>query len=147
VLQHLPPPFVQFRVANWGAAGTDPATAHARLQRSLDIIAALHKAGVPIVAGTDEGVPGFSVYRELELYVKAGFSPMDALRSATSVSAAALGLEKETGTIEAGKHADLLVLDKNPLDDISNIRTVRYVMKDGALFESAALWRVAGFTP
>ena len=147
VLQHLPPPFVQFRVANWGAANIDPATAHARLQRSLDVIAALHKAGVPIVAGTDEGIPGFSVYREMELYVKAGFSPMDALRAATAVPAAALGLEKETGTIEPGKHADLLVLDKNPLDDISNIRTLRYVMKDGSLFESAALWKVAGFTP
>jgi imidazolonepropionase-like amidohydrolase len=147
VLQHLPPPFVQFRVANWGAAGTDPATAHARLQRSIATIRALHEAGVPIVAGTDEGIPGFSVYRELELYVMAGFSPMDALRSATAIPARALGLEKETGTIEAGKHADLLVLDKNPLDDISNIRTVRYVMKDGAMFESAALWRVAGFTP
>ena len=147
VLQHLPPPFVQFRVANWGVANIDPPTARARIQPFLDVIAALHKAGVPVVAGTDEGVPGFSVYRELELYVKAGFSPMDALRSATSVSATALGLEKETGTIESGKHADLIVLDKNPLDDISNIRTVRYVMKDGSLFESAALWKVAGFTP
>ncbi len=73
VLQHLPPPFVQFRVANWGSANTDPATAHSRLDRSLQTIRALHDAGVPIVAGTDEGIPGFSVYREMELYVKAGF--------------------------------------------------------------------------
>ena len=78
VLQHLPPPFVQTRVANWGSATTDPATAHARLQGSLATLRALHEAGVPIVAGTDEGVPGFSVYREMELYVMAGFSPMDA---------------------------------------------------------------------
>jgi imidazolonepropionase-like amidohydrolase len=102
---------------------------------------------VPIVAGTDEGIPGFSVYREMELYVMAGFTPMDALRAATSVSAAALHLEKEVGTIAPGMRADLLVLDKNPLDDISNIRTSRYVMKDGRMFENAALWRVAGFTP
>jgi imidazolonepropionase-like amidohydrolase len=147
VLQHLPPPFVQFRVANWGAANTDTATAHARLQRSLATIRALHDAGVPIVAGTDEGIPGFSVYREMELYVMAGFTPMDAILAATSVSAKALLLDQDVGTIEPGKHADLLVLDKNPLENISNIRTSRYVMKDGTLFENAALWRVAGFTP
>ena len=147
VLQHLPPPFVQFRVANWGSATTDPATAHARLQSSLATIRALHEAGVPIVAGTDEGIPGFSVYREMELYVMAGFSPMDALRAATSVPATALHLEREVGTIEAGKVADLIVLDKNPLDNISNIRTQRYVMKDGRMYESSALWKVAGFTP
>ena len=50
-------------------------------------IRALHEAGVPIVAGTDEGVPGFSIYREMELYVMAGMAPMDAIRSATAVSA------------------------------------------------------------
>ena len=147
VLQHLPPPFIQFRVANWGSATTDPATAHARLQGSLATIRALHEAGVPVVAGTDEGVPGFSVYREMELYVMAGFTPMDALRATTSVSATAMNLQREVGTIEAGKVADLLVLDKNPLENISNIRTGRYVMKDGRLFEMSALWKVAGFTP
>lgn len=147
VLQHLPPPFVQFRVANWGSATVDTATAHARLGRSLATIRALHDAGVTIVAGTDEGIPGFSVYREMELYVMAGFSPMDALRAATAVPAAVLNLDKEVGTIEPGKHADLLVLDKNPLDDISNIRTSRYVMHDGRLYETAALWKAAGFTP
>jgi imidazolonepropionase-like amidohydrolase len=147
VLQHLPPPFVQFRVANWGSATTDTATAHARLRSSLQTIRALHEAGVPIVAGTDEGIPGFSVYRELELYVMAGFSPMDAIRAATSVSAAAMGVLKDEGTIERGKHADLLILDKNPLDDISNIRTARYVMKDGSLYENSELWKAAGFRP
>jgi imidazolonepropionase-like amidohydrolase len=147
VLQHLPPPFVQFRVANWGSATVDPATAHTRLQGSLATIRALHEAGVPIVAGTDEGVPGFSVYREMELYVMAGFTPMDALRAATSVSATALNLQREVGTIEKGRIADLIVLDKNPLENISNIRTGRYVMKDGRLFESGALWKAAGFTP
>jgi imidazolonepropionase-like amidohydrolase len=147
VLQHLPPPFVQFRVANWGSATTDPAAAHQRLQGSLNTIRALHEAGVPIVAGTDEGVPGFSVYREMELYVMAGFTPMDALRAATSVSATAMNLQRDVGTIEPGKIADLIVLDKNPLENISNIRTGRYVMKDGRLFESSVLWKAAGFTP
>ena len=145
--RHMPSVFLQFRASGWGSTTTDTATAHMRLARSLANIRILHEAGVPIVAGTDEGVPGFSVYRELELYVKAGFTPMDALRAATAVSARAMRRDKDLGTVEAGKRADLLVLDANPLDDISNIRRLRWVMKDGALFESAALYRAAGFRP
>ncbi len=147
VTQHLPAAFMQFRVAGWGVANLDTATAHARLARSLAMIKSLHEGGIPIVAGTDEGVPGFSVYRELELYVKAGFSPMDALRAATIVPAQAMRLDGELGTLEPGKRADLLVLDGNPLENISNVRTVRFVMKDGRIFDSAALWRAAGFMP
>jgi imidazolonepropionase-like amidohydrolase len=147
VLQHLPPALVQTRVAGWGSPSVDTATAHARLGRSLAIIGALHAAGVPIVAGTDEGVPGFSVYREIELYARAGFSPMEAIRAATAVPAAAMRLDKVLGTLEPGKRADLLVLDANPLDDISNVRRVRSVMTGGVLYDAASLWRVAGFTP
>ena len=147
VTQHLPQIFLQTRAAGWGAPGVDTATAHARLARSLAVTGALHDAGVPIVAGTDEGVPGFSVYRELELYVIAGFTPMDALRAATAVPAKAMHMDKELGTIEVGKRADLLVLDANPLENIANIRTVRLVMKGGMLFDSAALFRAIGFTP
>ncbi|MEO7996896.1 MAG: amidohydrolase family protein, partial [Gemmatimonadaceae bacterium] len=147
VTQHLPPVFMQTRAAGWGAANVDSATAHARLARSLVTTKALFDAGIPIVVGTDEGVPAFSVYREMELYVQAGLSPMDALRAATAVPAKAMGREKDLGTIEAGKMADLLVLDANPLDKISNIRRVRFVMKGGALFDSAALWKAVGFIP
>lgn len=147
VTAHLPATFVQFRVAGWGSAGIDTATAHARLARTLATIGAVYNAGVPIVAGTDEGVPGFSVYRELELYVRAGMTPMDALRSATAVPAKAMRLDRELGTIEPGKRADLLILDANPLDDISNIRRVRSVMSNGVLYDPASFWRMAGFTP
>jgi imidazolonepropionase-like amidohydrolase len=147
VLQHLPAPLLQNRIAGLGNGTSDTATAHARLARTLANIKAAHDAGVPIIAGTDEGIPAYSLYRELELYVKAGFSNMDALRAATAVAAQAMRVENDLGTIEPGKRADLLVLDANPLDNISNIRTVRFVMKDGNLFESAALWRAAGFKP
>ena len=146
VVQHLPSTFVQFRVVNWGAS-VDTATAHARLARSLAVIRALHEGGVPIIAGTDEGVPGFSLYRELELYVKAGMTPMDALMSATSVASRAMGVSDKVGVIAAGMQADLLVLDANPLDDISNVRRLRYVMRGGKMFESAAVWRSIGFVP
>src|SRR4030095_3499490 len=147
VLQHLPRALLQDHVASLGQSPSDTATSHARLARTLANIKAAHDAGVPIIAGTDEGIPGYSVYRELELYVKAGFTPMDALRTATVAAAQAMRVDKDVGTIETGKRADLLVLDANPLDNISNVRTVRFVMKNGRLFESAALWTAAGFRP
>ena len=147
VLKHLPRPLLQEHVASLGQSPSDTATSHARLARMLANIKAAHDAGVPIIAGTDEGIPAYSVYRELELYVKAGFTPMDALRAATAVAAQAMRVDKDLGTIATGKRADLLVLDANPLENISNIRTVRFVMKDGRMFDSAALWTAAGFTP
>jgi imidazolonepropionase-like amidohydrolase len=147
VMQHLPAPLLQNRVAGLGQSPTDTATSHARLARTLANLKAAHDAGVPLITGTDEGIPAYSVYREMELFVKAGFTPIDALRAATSVAARAMRVDADVGTIEKGKRADLLVLDANPLDNISNIRTVRFVMKDGRMFESAALWTAAGFTP
>jgi len=141
---YLPPVLAQ-RITAMGAAHLDTATARAQLARTLRIIGQLHDAGVPVVAGTDEGVPGFSVYRELELYAAAGFTPMEALRAATAVPARAMGLSDEVGTLEPGHRADLVVLDANPLEAIENIRTVRLVMKRGTLYRSADLWRAAGF--
>ncbi len=116
-------------------------------QRDLEIIGALHRAGVPIVAGTDQAVPGFSVYREIELYVQAGFTPMEALQAATMVPARAMKVESDSGSIEVGKRADLDVLDANPLDDIHNIRSVRSVVASGILYDPAPLWQSVGFKP
>jgi imidazolonepropionase-like amidohydrolase len=133
--------------SNAGAAGIDAAAARARLERGLRIVKALHDAGVPIVAGTDEGVPGHSVYREIELYVEAGFTPLEALQAATIVPARAMKLDAELGTIEKGKRADLAILDANPLDAIKNVRTVRWTISDGRMYESAALWKSVRFQP
>jgi len=116
-------------------------------QRDLEIIGALHRAGVPIVAGTDQAVPGFSVYREIELYVQAGFTPMEALQAATIVPARAMKVESDSGSIAVGKRADLDVLDANPLDDIHNIRRVRSVVASGILYDPAPLWQSVGFKP
>jgi imidazolonepropionase-like amidohydrolase len=132
---------------NAGAAGIDAATARARVERGLRIVKALRDAGVPVVVGTDEGVPGHSVHREIGLYVEAGFTPMQALQAATIVPARAMKLDAELGTIEKGKRADMLVLNANPLDDIRNIRTVRWTVSDGRVYDAAALWRSVRFTP
>jgi imidazolonepropionase-like amidohydrolase len=63
------------------------------------------------------------------------------------VPAKAMKMDGESGTLEIGKRADLVVLDANPLDNISNVRTVNMVMAKGALYRSADLWRAAGFKP
>src|SRR5207249_2797219 len=116
----IPPPLNRL-FSNAGTAGVDAATARSRLERGLRIVKALHDAGVPIVVGTDEGIPGHSVHREIELYVEAGLTPMEALQAATLVPARAMKLDAELGAIEPGKRADLVVLDANPLDDVHNV--------------------------
>jgi imidazolonepropionase-like amidohydrolase len=133
--------------SNAGAAGSDAAAARTRLERGLRLVKALHDAGVPVVVGTDEGIPGHSVHREIELYVEAGFTPLEALQAATIVPARAMKLEAELGTIEKGKRADLVVLNANPLDRISNIRTVRWTITDGRVYDAQALWRSVRFQP
>jgi imidazolonepropionase-like amidohydrolase len=116
-------------------------------EKDLEIVGALHKAGIPIVAGTDQTVPGHSLHREIELYVQAGFTPLEAIQSATIVPARVMGLDKESGTIEKGKRADLILVHGNPLDDIHNIRNVEYVITNGTLYRTVGLWQSVGFKP
>jgi imidazolonepropionase-like amidohydrolase len=133
--------------SNAGVDGLDPGTARARLANSLAILHAVHAAGVPIVAGTDEGIPGHSLHREIELYVQAGLTPLEAIRAATAVPARVMGMEAEVGTIEVGKRADLVVLEGNPLEAIANIRRVRSVVSQGRMYDCGQLWRFVGFRP
>jgi len=107
----------------------------------------LHQAGVPIVAGTDQTVPGFSLDREIELYVQVGFTSMEAIQAATLVPARAMGMGKDSGTIEAGKRADVILVDGNPLENISDIRKVSAVFAAGKMYQPAALWSAVGFKP
>ena len=116
-------------------------------QKDVEIVGALHRAGVPIVAGTDQAVPGHSLHREVELYVQAGFTPMEAIQSATIVPARVMGVDKEVGTVEVGKRADLVILTANPLESIHNIRTVEFVSHQRHHVQQAELWRSVGFKP
>jgi imidazolonepropionase-like amidohydrolase len=116
-------------------------------EKMVAAVGVLHHAGITIVAGTDQAVPGFSLYREMELYVKAGFTPLEAIQAATIVPARVMGLQKELGTVEVGKRADLVLLGSNPLDDIHNIRKVESVITNGRMYKCADLWRSVGFKP
>ena len=128
-----------------GSPAADEPKFRARMDTALKVIAALHSAGIAIVAGSDTGLLGFGLNRELELYVQAGLTPMEAIQSATLVAARAMRLDADSGTVEPGKRADLLLVDGNPLDDIRNLRHVVSVVVGGRLYSSAQLARSVGF--
>ena len=101
-----------------------------------ELTAALHRAGVPLMAGTDAlgaplMTPGSSLHRELELLHEAGLTPYETLRAATVVPAAFLGKAEEFGTIGVGKRADLLLVTRNPLEDLGSLREPVGVMVRG----------------
>jgi imidazolonepropionase-like amidohydrolase len=116
-------------------------------EKEVEVVGALHRAGIPLVAGTDQAVPGYSLHREMELYVQAGFTPMEALQAATIVSARAMGVDKELGTVEKGKRADLILIHGNPLEDIHNTRNVEDTITGGVMYHTADLWKSVGFKP
>ncbi len=103
----------------------------------------IYDAGIPVLAGTDTSVPGVllgvSSQAELVLMVENGLTAREALRTATINAATFLGREKEQGTVETGKLADLLILDANPLTDIRNIRKIHRVIKAGVVYDPAQL--------
>jgi len=111
--------------------------------KDAEIVGAMRRAGVEILAGTDTlnpyCFPGFSLHDELGLLVKAGLSPMEALQAATLNPARFMGKEKDFGTVETGKIADLVLLDANPLNDIANTKRIDAVVLGGRFFPRASL--------
>ena len=103
-----------------------------RLPALRENLRKLHAAGVPIALGTDMwAFPGLGVSIEMDLYVKSGFSPLEAIRSATETAARSIGVEKDRGTLEVGKRADFLVLSADPLADVKNVRAIEAVYRNG----------------
>ena len=120
----------------------------ARLNRlqfdeSLRLVGLMYRAGVPILAGTDtmnpQCFPGFGIHDELALLVDAGLSPLAALQAATRNAAEFMGQLHRRGTIEVGKTADLVLLEKDPLADVHNTRSIQAVVLSGKLYPRAAL--------
>jgi imidazolonepropionase-like amidohydrolase len=114
------------------------------IERELEVVQLLHKAGVPFLAGTDTppGVyvfPGFSLHEELQRFVAAGFTPLEALQTATLNAARFEGMEEQLGTIEKGKLADLVLLSANPLEDISNTQKIAAVIVNGHYYSGKDL--------
>lgn len=125
-------------------AGVGPAdTIRRRMDEVLANVGMLHRHGVRLVLGTDTGnpyvFPGYSVHRELELLVRAGLTPAEALEAATRRAAEMIGAGSEFGTLERGKRADLLILGANPLDDIRNTSSIEFVVGEGRVVDRMAL--------
>ncbi len=125
-----------------------------KLERNRRTVRALRDTGARFAIGTDAGyrylLPGFSIFEELQMMAEAGLTPYEVLRAATADAAECLGLLHETGTVEAGKAADLLLLEANPLEAVENVRRQVGVMYAGRWFSSAALrerleWIAAGY--
>jgi imidazolonepropionase-like amidohydrolase len=110
------------------------------------LIQGMRRAGVEFMAGTDLGneylYPGFSLHDELVLLVQAGLTPMEALQAATRNPAKFLGRLDSLGTIEKGKIADLVLLDANPLENISNTQRINAVVVNGRYLPKEALQRM-----
>jgi imidazolonepropionase-like amidohydrolase len=122
----------------------DLATRKRFVEKELQVVNAMHRVGIPFLAGTDTppGVyifPGFSLHEELQRFVAAGFTPMEALQTATLNPARFLGMQDRLGTIEEGKLADMVLLDANPLEDIRNTEKIAAVIVNGRYLSRADL--------
>jgi imidazolonepropionase-like amidohydrolase len=124
----------------------DPESLQPRLdvhQKQIELVRMMHRAGAQIMAGSDFSawalVPGVDLHNELALLVEAGFSPLEALQAATLNPATFLGQSQTFGTIQVGHNADLVLLDANPLEDISHTRKINAVVFDGTFYPLALL--------
>jgi len=133
-LQRIPREMLPERVVKAMSQPTSPKPSAIALQN----LRKLWDAGIPVVMGTDAGnigtLHGPSVFREMEIMTQSGLSPLQVLRSATSNGAKAMGMERDIGTLAAGKLADLVILDADPLADVMNLSKIHRVIKDGKAF-------------
>ncbi|MDZ7645237.1 MAG: amidohydrolase family protein [Woeseiaceae bacterium] len=136
------------RRAGWGEAAAayragPPASDTTFAGWSLRLVGDMDRAGVPLGAGTDTpigyAIPGYSLHSELEMLVRAGLTPLEALAAATVQPARFFGLEQDMGTIQPGLRADLLLLDADPLADIANTRRISRVIHRGRVMDRSEL--------
>lgn len=150
-VKYMPPEIV----SGWNPAGDfrlndrteeDYELARETYGKLKELIGPMRRAGVEFLAGTDVlnpyCFPGFSLHDELALLVEAGLSPMEALQAATRNPARYLSKDKDLGTVEKGKLADLVLLDASPLEDINNSRKIEAVVSGGKLLPKAELQKM-----
>jgi hypothetical protein len=146
-LEHMPGPIQRSRkVAILDIKPGEDSVYRASSQKLRDVLKLLFDRGIRIVPGTDD-VPGVMLHSELEEWQRAGIPPKDVLRLATIGAAEHLGLDRELGTIARGKRADLLLVPGDPTQDLSVLRQVRLVMKDGTVFFPDEVHTAIGVTP
>ncbi|NNE70360.1 MAG: amidohydrolase family protein, partial [Rhodothermales bacterium] len=124
-----------FRSLGESRLASGPRTDTTFARWSMDLTGQMHRADVPIGAGTDTpiglAIPGYSLHNELAMLVEAGLEPTDVLRSATVTPASFFGLEAEMGLVAEGMRADLILVSGNPLEDIAHLRDIRLVVSKG----------------
>ena len=138
-----------------GATGdwtpTELARAASLWPKALGLVKAYHDGGVLLATGSDLPnawvVPGLGLHRELELLGDAGLTPLEVLRAATHNGAAALGVSNDTGTLEVGKAADIVVLSADPTQALANTRRIEMVLQGGRVLDRDALFKDAGVSP
>lgn len=131
----------------FGFRGVGTQELRGRWVEQLASIREAHERGVKLLAGTDNGFFGASLHWELEYLTQAGIPPLEVLRIATQQAAEAVGAQDDLGTLEPGKLADIVLLDKNPLEDIRNTQTIWRVIKGGWLFDPEKLRPPASIGP
>ena len=112
----------------------------------LNLLKALYDAGVTIIPGTD-GLPGYMLHHELEIYAKAGIAPTEVLRMATLTPALVMGVDGNRGVVAPGKYADMVLVDGDPAKNMSDIRKVATVFKGGRVYDPAAIEKALGIEP
>lgn len=147
-LSHMPIGFQRYRKRSFVTiANKAEADAYqAGYDKMLETVGMLHKAGIRLLPGTDDAT-GFSAQREVELYVKAGLTPAEALRTATLGSEEFLGRADRLGSIAKGKLADFVLVPGDPTKDISAIRRPRMVVKGGTVYFPTEIYTALGIEP
>jgi hypothetical protein len=112
----------------------------------VKMVGLLHRSGVQIVAGTDT-LPGFGLHREMELYREAGIPASEILQIATLQAARVMKRDRDLGSIQPGKLADLVLVAGDPTQDISAVRNTKLVVKDGVVFDPARIYEAIGVQP
>ncbi len=148
VADHLPSNLQRsLKVASFDIPDDEAAARYERsYQKMVEFVGRMYRAGVPILAGTD-GMPGFTLQRELELYVQAGMTPAQALQTATWTAARHSRTMDDRGAIEAGKRADLVLFDGDPTRDIGDLRRAVLVIKNGVAYAPSELYTAFGIKP
>lgn len=149
VADHLPA-FVRRNLLTGGMKIPDDATAaryRASFLKMIELVGRLHRAGIPLVAGTDDPLAGFALHAEFELYVKAGLSPAQVLQIATRDAARITRTSGDRGSIAVGKLADLVLVDGDPTKNISDIRRIALVITQGSVLSPSALYEALGGKP